>query len=154
MFISSFLLVAVAILPLTHTIKTIELDGGAYSFLVSREGSKVERIHVNSEDWLITFDSKMYRCGDSEFLIEFYQQSGDGKPILVLKASFHEANKPSLERVSGVGEKTPRIQNLWRLFQKANQYYPDLPSGEYIIKIYWKNVEWHLTIEEIRCKLF
>ncbi|RJS83690.1 hypothetical protein CW709_00575 [Candidatus Bathyarchaeota archaeon] len=152
-FISSFLLVAATLLLLMYTTKTIELEGGSYSFLVSKDGWKVERIRVDSEDWFITFDSKMYRCGDSQFLIEVYGQNGDGNPLLVLEASFHEASKPSLERVSGVGEKTPRIQNLWRLFQKDNQYYPDLPSGEYVIKIYWKNVKWHLTIEEIHCKL-
>ncbi len=153
MFISSLLLVSMIVFPLTYTTKTIELDGGVYSFLVSKDGWVVKRIRVDSESWLITFDPQTYRYGDSQFLIEIYGQSGEGSPLLVLKVSFHKADLPSLERVSSVGEKTPSIQNFWRLLQKSNQYYPDLPSGEYVLKIYWKNVEWRLTIEEVHCNL-
>jgi len=153
-FLSSFLIIVVGIFPVVYTIKAMEVSGGIYNFLVTKEGWKVERFHVSSDSWRISLDVNAYKHGYSELRIEIYDQNNENEPILTLQASFNETNLPSLRRVSGVKERKPEALDFWRLLEKENQYYPDLPSGDYIMKIYWRNVEWTITVEEVYSRFY
>lgn len=148
-FLSSFLIILVGIFPVMYTVKAFEVSGGIYNFLVTKEGWKIESFHVSSDSWRISLSVNAYKHGYSELRMEIYDADDGDEPVLTLQVSFDETTMPSLRRVSGVNERKPETLDLWRLFEKENQYYPDLPSGDYVIKIYWKNVEWTVSVEEV-----
>ena len=132
-------------------VEVLNAEGGLYNLLVDYNGEENFNFQVSGE-WLISLRTPFYSPSRSSLTILIYRE-GEDQPLLTLRASFNPSQSTTLERVSGVEENNVLGMGFLTVVRPKNEFYPNLPPGNYVMKVQWENVEWSISIKEYNTKI-